>query len=115
MKTPEEIEKGLACHAERAYPCSADQCPYFNSPGVCTRRVTADAIVCIRWLKEERDALLAALKKCDLDCTYCKYNTDNDGRCTDPNVDCEACEIACPCRSCVDMDKWEWRKPKEAE
>lgn len=111
MKTPEEIKKGLEyCgHAISCYDCL-----YFDGDD-CNDALLDDALALIQRLEAERDALLAALKKCDLDCTYCKHNTDNDGRCTDGNVDCENCQSPCPCRSCVDMGKWEWCKPKEAE
>lgn len=104
------------------------ECPYSHK---CGRHMVAENSECAEFIREvmeaeflrqerkaiqeegklarENAALLAALKKCDLDCDYCKHNTDNDGRCIDPNVDYEHCEIDCPCRSCVDMNKWEWR------
>lgn len=108
MKSPEDVKKGLECMAlDRCFmlPCSA--CAY-HGRGLppCRMAVYADALALIT-------ALLAALKKCDLDCDYCKHNPNNDARCIGQDEGCERCEIACPCRSCKNRSNWEWGGTKE--
>ena len=113
MKTPEKIKKGLRC---RIKGCKG-QCD--NDCKNCDVYVMAypfpevyeDALSYIQQLEQERDALIAALKRTDVDCEYCKHAMQNNKHCEEADGICERCDLAesCRCITCTRMNSnWEW-------
>lgn len=110
MKTPEKIRKGQqACGSG-----SCDECPYSNNHGeviTCCEELTRDTLAYIQQLEQERDALIAALKRTDEDCEYCKHAMQNSPHCDAADGICERCDLAesCRCITCTRMNSnWEW-------
>lgn len=61
---------------------------------------------------ELADALKAAIAdiKHGYNCEVCKYSK-YDGGCDESDFDCETCKTTCPCATCRDESKWQWRGP----
>ena len=57
----------------------------------------------------ERDAAirqqLEAYKNNPFACNFCKHDEVCDGRL----LACGDCDMDCPCNTCIDHDKWQWR------
>lgn len=95
MKKPDEIKKALECCFNAA---QCGDCPYY--PVSCDRELVRDAREYIRQLEAERDALLKEMRVC----IFC----DRDIPEACPIV-CEHCRLDCPCKDCVDNNKWQRR------
>ena len=49
-------------------------------------------------LKKDRDAILDALKRVDIDCEYCKHRITNAEYCDECDFDCDKCKNKANCR-----------------
>ena len=107
MKTPEEIKKGIKC-CNTTNSCNV--CPYYGEDE-CLCNKNDDAFSLIQQLEQERDALIAALKKTDVDCEYCKHVMQNSPHCDAADCNCERCpeKENCKCCTCSRLNNnWEW-------
>lgn len=61
----------------------------------------------------ERDAAIRQQLEADKNnpfaCNFCKHDEVCDGRL----LACGDCDMDCPCNTCVDRDKWQWRGVEE--
>ena len=85
------------------------------SKALCGKEnATAEEIIAaFDQVKRERDALLKALKRVDLECEYCKHCNIMEDVC---KLDCSSCELdadKCPCNECRNNSHWEWAGIKE--
>lgn len=57
----------------------------------------------------ERDAAIRQQLEADKNnpfaCNFCKHDEVCDGRL----LACGDCDMDCPCNTCIDHDKWQWR------
>lgn len=122
MKTPDEIKDGMECLARGKFPNAyCDDCSYHekkaNNLHVCTSlEIARNAIVYIRQLECERDALLADLREADLvDCVHCIHAEKPiaANECDDTDGNCEVCEKACACKTCRNNSNWIWRGARQ--
>lgn len=65
----------------------------------------------IETLEEERAALIAALRKLDIDCDMCAHRKSiYDTACAEADCECLVCKSrTCACKDCIDNSKWMWR------
>lgn len=110
-RTPDEIKKGLECCTASYADCHRE-CPY--KPDCDGSQILKDSLAIIQrlqaenaeqaeriqQLEAERDALLKEMRVC----IFC----DRDVPDACPIV-CEHCELDCPCKDCVDFNKWQRR------
>ena len=119
MKTPDEIKNGLEQCAFGECAC----CPYtvmvdmpFGDEMGCADNLLPDALIYILQLERERDALLAALRRVDIDCDCCKHRIDSAEFCEESDFYCGDCRNKdnCRCEGCGrDNCNWEWCGIKE--
>lgn len=71
------------------------------------------AIVTKRMIQLEQDlgAVLAAIKKADVECDFCVHNI-KDAPCDAADCDCSICTEDCVCKTCRDNSNWQWRGNK---
>ena len=67
-------------------------------------------------MKRERDAAMAQLKEVDVnsyfECAHCKH----EELCDSPVWPCNDCDDEeCPCHTCSEGSKWQWRGVQEVE
>ena len=83
----------------------------------CNRKIGCKLIEDVKseleQVKRERDAAVADIM-CRDHCDVCKYSK-YDGSCDESDFDCETCKNACPCATCRNENKWEWRGMKGAD
>lgn len=137
--TDQEIIQALRCCAD--YSCSA-KCPAFNGGLDCREEMHKEVLALIERLRAEnaamrkeiewkdmvialaqrkqaeaeaeRDALIEQIKERH-DCIDCKHNDYCEF--DDANViDCMNCvQEECPCASCCDYSRWEWKGLPDAQ
>ena len=115
----DEIVRALRiCNRPKGHRCS--ECPIFSryEHRTCKATVDKDAADLIEALQAQ---LAASQRRADAavedimcrdHCDVCKYSK-YDGTCDESDFDCQTCKNACPCATCRNEDKWEWRGPQE--
>ena len=104
MPTPDEVKKGLACHAlcrNALLPCS--DCAY-NGAGKppCGKAVHEDALALVEQLIAERNAAIADIPRT---CATCKHYAHKKTH---------ECHSKTPCANISGRNTaWEWRGVKE--
>ena len=70
-------------------------------------------VITKRMIKLEQDlgAVLADLKKVDMECDFCGHNQEN-APCDAADCDCSICTEDCVCKTCRDNSNWQWRGAK---